>query len=174
VARKRGVIVDVLADGLTEGDAFDLEIRTISRIGADMLVNHTSGGEGHTGKPAPNRRKVECSNGMVFDSCLDAQAWLRDNGYPRASSSSISACCKGKIHYCHGHTWRYFGSEKSLSFKTKSERMTGSIGRPVIDGFGVEWPSATAAARHYNLCSVGISKACRTGCKYKGRAWKYK
>lgn len=48
-ANKHGVIVDVIYADLTENEALRLEVKTISEIGRDSLVNQTNGGEGLSG-----------------------------------------------------------------------------------------------------------------------------
>lgn len=53
------------------------------------------------------RRKISCSNGMVFEYSVDAEAWLRDNGFPRAGRSNIVSCCTGKLGSAYGFTWCY-------------------------------------------------------------------
>lgn len=53
------------------------------------------------------KKKRYCSNGMVFDSSLDAEIWLRNNGFPTASRSNISSCCNGKLKTAYGLKWGY-------------------------------------------------------------------
>ena len=48
-AEKHGVIVEILHTGLTEDNAFSIEIETILKIGRNSLVNQTNGGEGLSG-----------------------------------------------------------------------------------------------------------------------------
>jgi hypothetical protein len=45
--------------------------------------------------------------GRVFGAGADALLWLRSNGWPKASSSTLSAACKGRAKTAYGHTWRY-------------------------------------------------------------------
>lgn len=44
-----------------------------------------------------------------FPSGHEAERFLRNNGYPSASSSQITKCCKGNPNYTHayGFKWRY-------------------------------------------------------------------
>lgn len=44
-----------------------------------------------------------------FESGKEAEKFLRNNGYPSASSSQITKCCKGNPNYTHayGYKWRY-------------------------------------------------------------------
>lgn len=46
---------------------------------------------------AMKRRKISCSNGMVFDSITDAVNFLRLTN-PKASNSNVIACAKGKLN----------------------------------------------------------------------------
>lgn len=50
---------------------------------------------------------VCCSNGMVFSSIVEAVSWLKINGYPRAGTSGIVACCKGRYKKAYGYVWNY-------------------------------------------------------------------
>lgn len=49
VAAKHGFDVSIIADGLSEADAFALERREIARIGRENLCNNSNGGEGPCG-----------------------------------------------------------------------------------------------------------------------------
>lgn len=44
-----------------------------------------------------------------FPSCMEAERWLRENGYPKAAHTNIIQCCKGNPNYAHayGFKWRY-------------------------------------------------------------------
>ena len=76
VAKKHGVVVEVVHDGLDEDEAFDVECGLI-RIHADTICNLTTGGEGRSGRPQTEAQKkaasratskpVKCSNGMEFE-----------------------------------------------------------------------------------------------------------
>lgn len=59
------------------------------------------------GKRANNAQIVECiETGMRFDSMLLASMWLKDIGYPKASSSSIVAFFSGRNKSAYGYTWK--------------------------------------------------------------------
>ncbi|QIG68258.1 putative homing endonuclease protein [Rhizobium phage RHph_Y1_10] len=49
VVKKHGLIVEVIADKLTEAQAFSLEVETIAAYGRDNLCNFTDGGDGVSG-----------------------------------------------------------------------------------------------------------------------------
>ena len=42
-----------------------------------------------------------------FPSSMEAERWLRANGYPKAGHSHISQCCKGKLNTHCGFKWKY-------------------------------------------------------------------
>jgi hypothetical protein len=42
-----------------------------------------------------------------FPSCMEAERWLRINGFPNANHSHINQCCKGKRSTAYGFKWRY-------------------------------------------------------------------
>lgn len=50
---------------------------------------------------------VVCSNGMIFKSATSAAAWLRNNGWPKASPSGVSAARRGVVRTAYGYTWKY-------------------------------------------------------------------
>lgn len=41
-----------------------------------------------------------------FESTIEATKWLRDNGYPKASRSSISEVCNNKRKSAYGRIWK--------------------------------------------------------------------
>jgi len=87
------VEIKIVASGLSEDDAFILEVSRINfwkNDGAN-LANMTNGGEGTSGCIAPNRKKVLCLNdNILFNSLTDAATYYKIN------ISEISAVCKGK------------------------------------------------------------------------------
>jgi len=56
---------------------------------------------------AARRRSIKCSNGMVFGYSVEAEAWLRENGFPKAGRSNIVACCTGNLASAYGFVWCY-------------------------------------------------------------------
>lgn len=56
---------------------------------------------------AARRKPITCSNGMTFDFSGTAEAWVRDNGYPKASKANIVSCCTGKLKTAYGFTWKF-------------------------------------------------------------------
>jgi hypothetical protein len=53
------------------------------------------------------RKPVQCSNGMLFSHAGAAVEWLKENGYPSASSGNISTCCSGRLKTAYGFTWKF-------------------------------------------------------------------
>jgi len=61
-------------------------------------------------KLSNSRRKkygvpIVCSNGMLFETQVGAEEWLRENGYPKATKSNINSCIYGNQKSAYGHTW---------------------------------------------------------------------
>jgi hypothetical protein len=53
-------------------------------------------------------KKVECVDlGLVFESVSEAISFLKDNGRPKAYSSSICDCANGKVKSAYGFKWKY-------------------------------------------------------------------
>lgn len=52
-------------------------------------------------------KPIETLSGLRFKSIKAAGEWLRQNGYPKADSSSISKCAKGKLQSAYGQIWKY-------------------------------------------------------------------
>lgn len=51
--------------------------------------------------------KVVCSNGITFDSSMDAESWLKGEGFDKASQSHVIEVCKGKRKTAYGYSWTY-------------------------------------------------------------------
>lgn len=43
----------------------------------------------------------------TFQSAHEAERFLKNNGYPKASCCNINSCCKGKLQSCYSFKWRY-------------------------------------------------------------------
>lgn len=52
-------------------------------------------------------KRIRNSNGQEFVVMRDAVRWLRDNGWPRASSGCLSDCANGNRNSAYGYTWEY-------------------------------------------------------------------
>jgi hypothetical protein len=67
---------------------------------------------GITGVDHPGSLPVLCiTNGMTFINGLDAVQWLRQNGYPKADNSTISAAISGRLRTAYGLRWGRIGDE---------------------------------------------------------------
>lgn len=63
-ANKHGYTIEIIATGLTEHQAFDMEREFIAFYGRDRLVNLTDGGEGQSGfKITENQKNALCRKG---------------------------------------------------------------------------------------------------------------
>jgi len=60
-------------------------------------------------KMIESRSKPVCAlqNGMVFDSAKAAGIWIASTTGMKASPSSITKSCKGKVKTAYGYTWAY-------------------------------------------------------------------
>lgn len=122
VVEKHGYIVEYVESNLSESDAFELEAETIKfyKSNGHTLTNLTEGGGGVAGYKrtvdqneafkAVLRKKVLCSNGMIFDSCLEAEAWL--GRVP--TTSKVSKCCRRKLKQVGGFVWRHLEDSDDL------------------------------------------------------------
>lgn len=51
------------------------------------------------------KKPIICSNGMIFDSAIDAALWLGKN---KGSQGNISSCCNGNLKTAYGYSWSFF------------------------------------------------------------------
>lgn len=65
------------------------------------------GNTGRKSQVALTSKKLRCSNGMEFPSTVNAVSWLQENGWPRASSGSISKAARGISKNAYGFEWGY-------------------------------------------------------------------
>lgn len=180
-ATKHGVIVDVIQDGMSEDDAFLLEMWMIAKLRHEghALCNLTDGGDGTTGAVSHQRIKVFCSNGMEFPSCEHAAAWLIVCGNASASSSLISACINENRNSAYGYSWwkewqmprEYVCPKKAAAAKKK---------RPVENSIGDWFDSLSSAAQwcrengkpNARDGGIGACLSGRTNSAY-GWVWQY-
>lgn len=54
-----------------------------------------------------NSKPVINDAGEIFESIKEAAEYIRETVNPKAQSSMITKCCKGKKKTAYGHTWRY-------------------------------------------------------------------
>jgi hypothetical protein len=60
------------------------------------------------------------SESVVFEGTSVAEQWCQENTNPLADKSNIVKCCRGKINYAYGHTWRYATPEETAALKEKA------------------------------------------------------
>lgn len=63
--------------------------------------------KGRTGKLCANSKVIVCSNRMEFYGSVEAEKWLKSNGYPTAKASSIRRVCLGQRSKAYNLVWRY-------------------------------------------------------------------
>lgn len=109
VAREGYAIeVRIVASGLTEREAFALEIERIAfwRANNVDLANRTNGGEGPSGMAAWNKKSIIClDDGRVFDSGASAAKFYN------IDRTSIFGCCNGVNTNCADLHFAFFTKE---------------------------------------------------------------
>lgn len=179
-----GMEVRMVATGLTEDEAFSLEIERIAfwrGLGVD-LANISSGGDGPSGAPSWNRKKVLCiTTGQHFDSASSASSAF---GFHH---SSVAENCRGRSESANGVKFlyveypelskdsrvsaekrkkvqkpkSYFGSATGIDVKGRKANGPKKLSRPVIClDTGESFPSASEAARHFNVCKSSLIELC--------------
>lgn len=108
----KNVSIEIVQSGMSEADAYDLEISLIqsAKDSGITLVNTSLGGGGNSGFVSSKRVRVFTSLMEQFESIMHATLYLRANGYERASGSNIGAACKGGFEFIYGRAWssKYF------------------------------------------------------------------
>ena len=149
-ARKNGVNVSIIKDGMTEADALSLEMTTIAEIknNGGCLVNQTNGGEGTSGRiVSPETREmmsaklgkgVHCSNGMSFNSHNKAAAWLSTHLGRTVSGAAIGKAARGQSHVAYGFSWWRWCDEPK-DHKIQLENLRYRIGRNVSTDCGLDF-----------------------------------
>lgn len=144
-ALKHGVSVKILKDNMSESCSNSLEIMTINymRKRGIKICNISDGGEGSTGSPSSQKKKTFASNGMVFESTLQAADWVSNNIRKGASFSAIAASASGRIFSAYGLAWSY---ESTPDYIHPSVRRASAFGVGVICSNGMKFDSMTKAA----------------------------
>lgn len=107
-ARKHGVIVEIVKQGMTDCCALTLEKLLIShhKMVGDVIVNLTNGGDGLLG--VSRSGEVYRSDGSSFASCADAARVISLEGkYPLANSSKIYNSASGIGRSMYGYAWSF-------------------------------------------------------------------
>lgn len=179
-----GMEVRMVATGLTEDEAFALEVERIAfwrAAGAD-LANKTNGGEGTSGLPSWNRKKVICTTtGEVFDSAADASKSFG------LGVNAVSQACAGRSESANGIKFMYADSPDMAKDSASSAKKRKRVAKPKSHGsaaFGFDvkgrhargpeklsrkvvcldtgevFPSASEAARHFSVCKSSLIELC--------------
>lgn len=63
----------------------------------------------NTNNPKCSKPIIRIKDGISkkFPSIKEAARWCRNNGFPKAASSSISNCCSGKVRSAYGAEWKF-------------------------------------------------------------------
>jgi hypothetical protein len=72
------------------------------RSGKNSILTGLSGARSYVA-----RAVVIQETGQRFETMAEAEVWLRANGYPRASNSTISKACSGKLKSAFGLHWKF-------------------------------------------------------------------
>lgn len=217
IVSKHGLRVEIFKSLLSENEAFELEKSLILALGRGFLCNHTNGGEGvsgriispesrakmalaqigrkHSAKSKAKmgvslKRQVYCSNGMKFDGVIDAEAWLKTEGFLKARQSVISRCASGLRKSAYGFSWSYFDrptydpleidAEKRLKQSAAKKGKVARNIRAVLRSDGIRFCSAKLAADfmrelgHMKASNSAICACCagRKKTAY-GYSWEY-
>lgn len=100
--------VRIVSSGLTEDEAFALEIERIAfwRSKNIDLANLTNGGEGPSGLQSKNRKSIIClDDGNVFESGMKAAEFYN------VSKADLSFACNGINTNCNGNHFAFFTKE---------------------------------------------------------------
>lgn len=179
-----GMDVRMVATGLTEDEAFLLEIERIAfwrSVGVD-LANLTNGGEGTSGFPSHNKCKVFCvSTGEYFESAMEAAKSFN------LGINAVSQACSGRSESANGIKFiyvekpelaknsresakkrkkvnkpkSYFGSSTGFDVKGRKSSGPSKLSKSVICiDTGERFPSASEAARYFNICKSSLIELC--------------
>ena len=139
IADKYGFYVEFVFSSDIEACAFSIEAALIKHYGKSNLTNITDGGDGSSGGGEWLKKKVCCSNGMTFESAIDASYWIASQGIGKGCRASISNACNGKTKSAYGFNWWFLG-EPPKSHKVKSMK-----GKPVYCSNGMSFNNASSA-----------------------------
>ena len=180
IARKHGIHVEIVCQGMTEAAAHALEVFLISiaRCAGERICNMSDGGEGSSGCVSTNRKTVYCSNGMVFDSTISAADWVSEDQGINTTFSAISAAALGTHYTAYGLAWSY--DEVPDEPKSPAQRRREHFSKKVWCSNGMIFPSLTAATLWLRdngkpkASSSKLSRAARSDYRTAyGYTWEY-
>lgn len=181
IASAHGFEVVIVSSGLSEQEAFELEVKLISQHGRSNLANYTNGGDGASGAKKTDAFKNMMSKkmkGRKFSEETIERMKVAARKRPNESRLRQAAAIigrkltkehKAKIAFsCRGKTVSYESRKKISDFhkgkKKKPEavaKMAASKSKPVICVTnGVVYLSTSEAARSLGLSQSAVSRAC--------------
>lgn len=167
IVNKHGYSYKIIRENLNENCANTLERIEIARLrnsGFD-LCNMTDGGDGVRSARPNSRKKVRCSNGMIFESVNEAARYIGSN------ASKISAACSGRNNTASGLAWWLDGDEPKEYIDPKS-RMGKK--KEIYRSDGASFESLKSAAASVSGSSANISKCASGGIESAyGYGWSY-
>lgn len=118
-------IIEKIGEGMTEKQAFDLEIFTVALIGKENLTNETTGGQGQSGRPGPwrGRHHTEKTKKLLRKIRLGP---LNPNYGKKRSKEAIEKFRKnhsGKKHWAYGRS-RTEEEKEKIRKKLKGIKLT--------------------------------------------------
>lgn len=166
IVAKYGYTIGIVCRFKSEVCAFSFEMAYIGSFQKDQLCNISIGGDGSAGHISPRRKKVYCSNGMVFDSSRHAGSWVGS----KYAHTSINRCCIGKSKVAYGYAWAY---DKK---PTHPKRMhLSKKSKTVYCSNGMIFHCLKDAADWAGTQSGGVIDACNgVILQSGGYAWSYK
>lgn len=186
VASKHGVYVYIEKDSMDDNCAITIERILIAkyRTFGNTLSNMSDGGEGKAGYKSPNRKKLYTSESEEFETCGQAESFLRKNGYPTASRGNISSAARGKQGFAYGRRWSHVSFPERPEIFTQKEaaarNFSDALSKPVISKEYGEFCSIMDAVRFLSSSgwpmarSSNISQVCKGRRKIAyGSGWSY-
>lgn len=189
-ALKYGREIIHVQEGMSEGDAFLLEMWLIAKLRHEgvNLSNLTDGGDGVSGYRHTDETKgklsraVYCSNGMAFPSCKSAAEWCIVQGIRSAKGSHISACASKIKNSAYGHSWSHDGVPIAPKYHGKQAmgKSARALHRKVNNSGGYTFDSIKSAEiwltdnGHPNASNSAITMCCKGTYKSAyGFSWWY-
>lgn len=162
ISQKNGILIEIVKDRMSEKCAFELEVELIDKYrGLGFhLANYTNGGEGASGLMSTRRKKVYCSNGMVFLHTQEVAEWLVGLGNEKATAKLVSAAALGNKNTIYGYCFSYTGVPKQplLTGKAAQIEFFGSNRKTVYCSNGEVYSSGSDASLAAYGHSGGASK----------------
>lgn len=154
IARKNGVLIEIISENMSESDALNLEDSVIDEIGIENLCNIMTGG--YLSVQADRCKAVYCSNGNKFKSISDASRWVSENTKYIGNVAKISNCVNGFTKTAYGFIWS-FQDTVFPEYISPKHRSATTRGKMVVSSCGEIFETCGQAAMY--LRSKGLPKA---------------